>query len=503
MRKINLLLATGFVVFALASCQDKPESGAADSSIVTESSSTTALTASVVAVFSNLDVEDINYGSFGILYTDAEDADALFASWKDGDNSVLDKIKNKPITSHSSDGRMKATITGLDPETTYSFCPYFQSEDKTRRKIGKTSTFTTSKFTVTIRNDGAQSVKFYSASIAGTLDDITNEDCSGCAFGMVMSTFDNPTVENGRKLEIEDNVSKRQYVFPLTSLTLGTKYYYRPYVRIKKSGEYIYGDVQTFSTKEADEMAVDLGLSVLWSKYFLGSEEEGKIGDYYRWGEVEPLRQGVAYALFDTLTGGIKDIGVEDISGTQYDAATHKLGGKWRMPTIEEIQELIDNTDPFFMQGTASDGLDNKLQIRGYRTGNVLVLPQCGYYYSYDVYGRRSIYNSAYGYFYFYSSSYKVQTQQRSGYYILDSEALDRYLDASGGSASIETLIALGLIEYRTETYTGRFINYVRPGDWLDIFEPGYDDESLLDLTVFMTSYGDYAYQILPVRDRD
>lgn len=495
-------MAAGLVVFALASCQD--DSGAAqDNSIVTESSSTTAFTATVVSVFSNLSVNDINYGSFGILYTDSDDAEELFTDWKNGDNTVINKVKNKPITSHSSDGHAKVTITGLDPETTYYYCAYFQSEDKSRRKIGKIGTLTTKKFTVTIRNDGATSIKFYSASVAGTIDDISNEDCSGCAFGMLLSTSETPTLENSRKLEIEDNVSRRQYVFPLSELKLGTAYNCRPYVRIKKTGECIYGETRTFRTKAADDMAVDLGLSVLWSKYFLGSEEEGKAGDYYRWGEVEPMRQGVAYALIDTLTGRVKEIGVDDISGTEYDAATHKLGGKWRMPTVEEIQELIDNTDCFFKKGTDSQGLDNKLQVYSHRTGKEIILPQSGYYYSYDAYGRRMISTTAYGYFYFYSSSFKIQTQIREGYYVLDAVALDAYLDSNGGSASIDVLLSMGLIEYRTEEYTGKYISYCMPNYYLDIYDEYSSHDEPLDMELQMSSWGDYAYQILPVRDRD
>lgn len=38
--------------------------------------------------------------------------------------------------------------------------------------------------------------------------------------------------------------------------------------------------------------------------------------------------------------GGYKDIGT-NISGTKYDAARACWGGNWRMPTYQEVQELI------------------------------------------------------------------------------------------------------------------------------------------------------------------
>lgn len=63
---------------------------------------------------------------------------------------------------------------------------------------------------------------------------------------------------------------------------------------------------------------------------------------YYAWGETsEKDYYGLeTYAYYNDSTG-IIDIGT-DISGTQYDVAHVKMGGLWRMPTVEQIEELVD-----------------------------------------------------------------------------------------------------------------------------------------------------------------
>lgn len=111
--------------------------------------------------------------------------------------------------------------------------------------------------------------------------------------------------------------------------------------------------------------SVDLGLSVNWASANLGAEskwvvykfnikkENGLIehfvdsvyypsyitgGDYFAWGEIEPK---TTYSS-DNYSYHNVNIG-NDISGTEYDAATQSVGNGWRMPTKAEFQELLDN----------------------------------------------------------------------------------------------------------------------------------------------------------------
>lgn len=103
-------------------------------------------------------------------------------------------------------------------------------------------------------------------------------------------------------------------------------------------------DFVDFSAKAPDPTltageVVDLGLSVYWASCNLGASKPEEYGDYYAWGETST--NGGDYPYFNSSTYEYIDIGSE-ISGTEYDAAHVNLGGDWRMPTIEEMQELIN-----------------------------------------------------------------------------------------------------------------------------------------------------------------
>ena len=89
---------------------------------------------------------------------------------------------------------------------------------------------------------------------------------------------------------------------------------------------------------------VDLGLSVYWASCNLGAEKPEESGDYYAWGETKPKSNysEYNYSYYDANTTVMTDIG-NDISGTQFDAATVNLGSDWRMPTKIEMKDNIYN----------------------------------------------------------------------------------------------------------------------------------------------------------------
>lgn len=102
---------------------------------------------------------------------------------------------------------------------------------------------------------------------------------------------------------------------------------------------------------------VDLGLSVKWATCNIGADTPEDGGDYFAWGEVKPkeicTEDNYAFCHEKTETQlwnfgyGSKKIKAYDdlgdnISGTRYDAARTNWGGSWRMPTKEELEELVD-----------------------------------------------------------------------------------------------------------------------------------------------------------------
>ena len=105
-----------------------------------------------------------------------------------------------------------------------------------------------------------------------------------------------------------------------------------------------------------DEEAVDLGLSVKWAQRNLGAENTWDFGTYFAWGEIEgkdnyewaTYKHGTSY---NQLTKYVSSAGYgldgfidnKEVLDESDDAAAQLLGNGWRMPTPEEMQELIED----------------------------------------------------------------------------------------------------------------------------------------------------------------
>ena len=127
--------------------------------------------------------------------------------------------------------------------------------------------------------------------------------------------------------------------------------------------------------------AVDLGLSVKWANFNVGAFHPTHCGDYFAWGETEPKEtySWATYKWCDGTDANITKYNKTDgltILEPEDDAAQVHWGGKWRMPTKEEIEELIDNC-------TWSESIQNG--VKGYvvtskHTGNSIFFPYSGYF---------------------------------------------------------------------------------------------------------------------------
>lgn len=93
---------------------------------------------------------------------------------------------------------------------------------------------------------------------------------------------------------------------------------------------------------------VDLGLSVKWASCDLGSTSPFDYGEHYAWGETD-RKSRYDWSNYRWCNGSESSLTkYTDNDGritlvSSDDAATSHLGGKWRIPTKEECQELIDN----------------------------------------------------------------------------------------------------------------------------------------------------------------
>ena len=139
----------------------------------------------------------------------------------------------------------------------------------------------------------------------------------------------------------------------------------------------------------ADEMAVDMGLSVKWASCDLGAVSANDEGWWFNFASLQP-RQIVGMNYYDEdylLPAELP----EDISGTEFDAATYYLGGKWRMPSDEEFTELREKCTWTWVEQNGINGYivkgpnDNTIfmPIGGYMNGTSLTNADLrGYYWS-------------------------------------------------------------------------------------------------------------------------
>ncbi len=78
---------------------------------------------------------------------------------------------------------------------------------------------------------------------------------------------------------------------------------------------------------------VDLGLSVKWASWNIGASMIADYGGLYGAGDPTGLLTSTSYDDYHWVEG-------ENISGTEYDLAHVKWGGKWQLPTSAQLLEL-------------------------------------------------------------------------------------------------------------------------------------------------------------------
>ena len=139
-------------------------------------------------------------------------------------------------------------------------------------------------------------------------------------------------------------------------------------------------NVSEDKAKSSDEVeAVDLGLSVKWANMNVGAKKESGFGTYFAWGETQP-KEYYSWKTYAWSRGDSQFLTKYSTTDkrTQLaladDAARTNLGGEWRMPTVDEYEELIANCT---WQWITKDGV-NGYKITSKKTGNSIFLPITG-----------------------------------------------------------------------------------------------------------------------------
>ena len=171
--------------------------------------------------------------------------------------------------------------------------------------------------------------------------------------------------------------------------------------------------------------AIDLGLpsGTKWANMNVGASASEDYGGYYVWGETEE-KNDYSWSTYKWCNGSYNTItkyctsssyGTVDnktVLDPEDDVAHVKWGGSWRMPTLDEQKELLNNCT---WKWTTQNGV-NGYKVTG-PNGNSIFLPAAGSRYGTEAYNRGSVgfcwssslysnYSYDAYYLYFHSSNY-------------------------------------------------------------------------------------------------
>lgn len=128
----------------------------------------------------------------------------------------------------------------------------------------------------------------------------------------------------------------------------------------------------------SEDVAVDLGLNVLWAPFNVGCDRPSlrMTGGFYGYGD--PTGKLV------TSTSSVywNSVFLDDYSGTEYDIARVQWGGRWRTPRMEDIDELISRCQWTLIY---PDGSPPGYLVIG-PNGNRIFLPLAGFRYENEYY---------------------------------------------------------------------------------------------------------------------
>lgn len=138
-------------------------------------------------------------------------------------------------------------------------------------------------------------------------------------------------------------------------------------------------DTFSFSGKIGGYDYVDLGLSVKWATKNIGAKTITDSGNFFAWGESKSKRDYSLDTYFDYAgSDSFNKYQSENLISTlasSDDAACILWGKSWRMPTYEEIEELISNCSFIFCTIDDVSGMQVKSNINS----KSIFIPESGY----------------------------------------------------------------------------------------------------------------------------
>ena len=360
-----LLPLTSYLLF---SCSEEESYSASTSPVVT---SITTGEAAVTAISATAygTVQDLSN-----MASSTYQVGAVYGTMSDPTNGGT-----RQIGSIDDQGNVSTAISGLTEGTTYYYATFVTLQGKVT-KYGEVKSFTATDADVATLD--AASITACTAVLNGQaagISDILASSAVGFKYALTAEG-----VATGVDVPVEETAGT--FSLKADGLLPGTAYYYAAYTKVGDG--FILGNVKSFTTAAQTMEYVDLGLSVLWAKCNIGAELETESG----------ILTGFGDQSFYNRSTSKDDYTPWDIAGTEEDVLYNlSIDGdakmKSKLPTIEQIEELISKTtQEYVVEGsvagikfTATNGNSIFLPICGYRNGEEVTIDGGGYYWSGNV----------------------------------------------------------------------------------------------------------------------
>ncbi|MBR5781326.1 MAG: carboxypeptidase regulatory-like domain-containing protein [Bacteroidales bacterium] len=291
---------------------------------------------------------------------------------------------NKKVVSGTNSGEFSCILTDLQEGTTYCFKAYMIVDGES--VDGELRYFTTNVGNGGEPDEPENPEASLPTVVTGSVGDITTDSalCGGevtsdggaavTARGVCWSTAQNPSINSKKTV---DGSGMGSYSSQITGLSSNTTYHYRAYATNSKGTA--YGEVKSFTTEEITMTGeingyeyVDLGLpsGLKWATCNVGATSPEMSGGFYAWGELETKD------YYGEDNSSTYEVVMEDISGDpQYDVARAEWGSTWRMPKVNEMNELMSycTYEEMDINGREVYKLTSKIN------GCSIILPRAGY----------------------------------------------------------------------------------------------------------------------------
>ena len=163
----------------------------------------------------------------------------------------------------------------------------------------------------------------------------------------------------------------------------------QPFV-VLSGNEVVYSNLVEISEDDLPEDVVDLGLSVKWASCNIGADSPCEPGLLFQFGRVDGYAYGDTNHQFSIanppVTTSGKTYNTRGVLDPEDDAAYVSTNGMLRMPTNEEIDELLAGTTNEWCQCTelGEDHASHVVYGRLFTSkinGNKIFIPAAGYFY--------------------------------------------------------------------------------------------------------------------------